>query len=94
MMISWNEYLILCTLGIVLGAIIIGWRRVVYIYNYPLAFFLIMYMTYVVRPYVSYTFGKGLYVFDMLLPGISYMVAREKLDLALVFCAAVIFFAI
>ena len=93
-MISWNEYLIICTLGIVIGASIIGWRKVLQIYNYPLAFFLVMYMTYVVRPYVSYTVGSGLYVFDLLLPGISYMVAKDKLDLALVFCPAVISFGI
>ncbi len=93
-MISWFEYLLICTAGVLVASRIIGWRHVINIRNYPAAFFLLMYITYALRPYASYVFGDGLVLFDLLLPGISYMADRDKAIIAVVFCLAVVFFAI
>lgn len=93
-MISWNEYLLLCTAGVLLAGFIIGWKRVIDIHNYAAAFLLLMYVTYVIRPYAAYTFDKGLIKLELYLPGISYMAERDNGILALIFCAALFFFAL
>ncbi len=93
-MISWTEYLLLCTAGVLAAGFIIGWKRVINVRNYPFAFMLLMFVTYVIRPYAAYTFGKGLVQLEPYLPGISYMAERDNAILAMLFCAALIFFAL
>lgn len=93
-MISWTEYLLLCMAGVLAAGFIIGWKRVINVRNYPFAFILLMFVTYVVRPYAAYTFGKGLVQLEPYLPGISYMAERDNAILAILFCAALIFFAL
>lgn len=93
-MISWDEYLLLCTGGVILAGSVIGWKRVIDIRNYSAAFLLVMYTTYVIRPYAAYTFDKGLITLEPYLPGMSYMAERDNGILALIFCAALFFFAL
>ena len=93
-MITWTAYLIICSIGVIIAGTIIGWIYVINIRGYAALFIVVMYTTYVIRPYLSYTFGEGLLILEPYLPGISLLLERNNLLIAITFAMALIFFAL
>lgn len=92
-MISWNTYLLLCSFGIITAGLIIGYKNLFDLRKYSAPFLLIMYLTYVIRPYLSYRYEGGLKIFDSFIPGISRFISNYNLAIAIAFCIALISFS-
>lgn len=93
MNIGWTPYLLVCSLGLVIAIVIAGPKRVRNPLHFGAAFLGLMYITYVLRPYLSYTIGEGMTFLDLYLPGTSYLVERNTGELSIAFMLSVTFFA-
>ena len=94
MSIDWHGYLIICMLSLFIAAGIIGTRYLHNIRHFGLVYLLLMAVTYIVRPYLSYTFGSGMTYLEIYLPGTSNMIQQDALLLAIVFSVSIISFSI
>jgi hypothetical protein len=91
---EWNGYLFVCTCGLAVAVFVAGFKRVRNLLHFAAAFFGLMYITFVIRPYLSYTFGHGMSFLDLYLPGTSAMVHQDLDKLAIAFVLSVLFFAV
>jgi hypothetical protein len=91
---DWSAYLLCCIGGLVVAMLIIGRRRLFNRFHFAALFLGLMFITYVIRPVLSYWSGTGMSFLDFYLNGASALVARDIGSLALAFSGAVIFFAL
>lgn len=89
----WLSYLVYCTVGLLIAGAIIGPNYIFNLRHYATVFLGLMYVTFVLRPVLAFTIGEGLTLYEMRLPGISLLVTKDTVPMALLFSASLIFFA-
>lgn len=94
MNLDWNWYLLICSLSTTAAVLIAGTKRLQSLLHFGPGLLGLLYITYVLRPYLAYTFGSGMSFFDLYLPGASSLVERDIGLLSLCFSSAVIFFSL
>lgn len=87
-------YLLFSSLGLLVAALICKPRRILNLRHFATVFLVVMYMTFVIRPFLAYTVGDGLTTLQYYLPGISQKILYNLDLMAALFSASVICFAI
>lgn len=75
MTFDWYQ-LFVCTCVLVLAILIVGWKRFSNFRHFGVLFLFLMYVTYVIRPFLAYTVGDGLTFLSNYLPGSELLVTR------------------
>ena len=91
---NWHIYLVICTVGLVIAVIIANIRRIKNLLHFGTAFLCLMYITYVIRPYLAYTISDGMTFLNIYLPGTSELVVHDLDRMALAFILSILFFSV
>jgi len=91
---GWWIYLIINSVGLVVAALIVGRKYIFNIRHYAAVFLGVMYITYVIRPFLSYQFGDGMAFLDLYLPGTNQQVVHDIYKLSAAFSGSIVAFAI
>lgn len=90
---AWNIFLIWCTLGTIFAIWIVSARYSRQLIHFGLPFIGLMFVTYVIRPYLAMTAGTGFRFLDIYMPGMSDAVVENVDALALAYVLTVVSFA-